>query len=850
MRIFSNRSNSTLLQGFVVVVIAMFMLGCVKVRNIDIQHLGSGWKVYADTLDTLYQVKMPMNIFQLLHEYDRAPHYHAFEAEKELEALSKKTWIAESVFIQEKEILKHNNLILSLKGLNTYAKVELNNKEIYVADNMFVTHEIPVKGLLHDGQNKLRIVFPPQSLYPDSLGRTVGVKLPESRAFMRKAAYQWGWDWAPKIISPEISEVPVLKGWSKVKVNVVSVLQTQVDPEEASLTLVSEIEADQHRSYKMILLHQGRKLIDQNIHLDEGINKSAIDFSIYDPQLWWPAGYGSQPLYTFDIQLLDGNHVIYSTSKKIGLRSIEVSQRHDSIGQSFTFVVNGIPVYARGANYVPQDLFVSNINASTTRNLLQSAAGIGMNMIRVWGGGIYPSDTFYDLCDSLGLLVWQDFMFANTLYPFDTEFLANVKMEAEQHIKRLRDRTSLALWCGNNEVDEGFHNWGWENQLGWSVQEKDSLWQGYQLLFEQLLPDLVDELDPETFYWPSSPSTGWGRPESLLKGDVHYWGVWWGELPFEMYQQKVGRFNSEFGFQAMPSQHTLKHFVAQDQWYKESPGLAYYQKHPRGNELIQNYMKADFPVPERLEDYAYMSQLTQAYGVGMAVEAQRLSNGHSSGTLIWQLNDAWPVISWSMIDYFGRPKALYYHLKRIYRPVLIGVRSSKESLDAQIVNHGRDTINARMRADLTDFEGNVLHAFSVPVHLKPGEQKTIKQIVPVDMFQNIDKAEVWLKILLNESNRNLASYNYFFVAPKSLKLPEAEIYMHLMPRKEYVEIILKADRYIQYLELISNDEDGKWENNYFDLEPGETISIKFYPSGRVPLNELQFEKRYLNTFLN
>ncbi len=850
MKILTNKSNATILQNLVVVLITTLALGCVRQGGVDIQRLDAGWKLYSDTLDTLFRIEMPGNVFQLLYEQDRAAHYHAHEAEKSLAALSEKTWTWETTFTPDVEVLKHNNLILSLEGINTLAKIELNGKEVYVADNMFRTHEIPVKALLHNGLNKLKLIFPPQAVYLDSIARKATVALPDSRAFMRRAAYQSGWDWAPRIISPEIGRAPVLKGWSKVKVNAVSILQTQVDPEEASLTLVSEIEADQQRSYKMILLHRGRKLIDQTIHLYNGMNESAIAFTIEDPKLWWPAGYGSQLLYTFDIQLLDGNHVIYSTSKRIGLRSIGVSQQPDSIGQAFSFVVNGVPIYARGANYVPEDLFVSNINEKTTIKLLQSAAETGMNMIRVWGGGIYPSDTFYDLCDSLGLLVWQDFMFANTLYPFDTEFLANVKMEAEQQIKRLRDRTSLALWCGNNEVDEGFHNWGWADQLGWSASEQDSLWRGYQLLFEQLLPDLVDELDPETFYWPSSPSTGWGRPESLLKGDVHYWGVWWGEEAFEMYQKKVGRFNSEFGFQAMPSHHTLKQLIPQNQWYKGSPALAYYQKHFRGTALIHNYMQADFPVPEKLEDYIYMSQLTQAYGAGMAVEAQRLSNGRSNGTLIWQLNDAWPVISWSMIDYFGRPKALYYHLKRLFRPVLIGVKSSKQSTEVQIVNHGKDTVNARMRADLIDFEGIVLHAFSVPVQLNPGKQKAFAQIMPADIFRRIDKAKVWLKILLNDSNKNLAAYNYFFVAPKSLKLPEAEIFMHLMPRKDYVEIILKADRYVRYLELISNDQDGKWENNYFDLEPEKTVSVRFYPSGKIPLNELQFEKRCLNTFLN
>jgi beta-mannosidase len=833
-----------------VALMLLAMSACYKPGGVEVQNLDQGWTVFSDTLDTLHQVNLPNSVFQLLHDQKMIPHYHDFEAEKSLAPLSEKTWIWETGFIPDKALLEHNNQLILLEGINTYAQVFLNDRLIYVADNMFQSHEVVANKALQEGQNQLKIVFPPQASYIDSLQAKAGASLPDNRAFLRKAAYQSGWDWAPKIISPEISQTVKLLGWSKLKVNSLSILQPHVDVERASLSLSAEIEADQKRTYKIILLHQGRKLVEEKVHLNSGINQLEIPFTISNPDLWWPIGYGNQPMYNFDIQIFDGNHIIYNKEKKIGLRSIKLVQNPDSIGQSFTFEVNGLRIYARGANYVPEDLLTANIKTPATKKILLAAAENGMNMLRVWGGGIYPSDEFYNICDSLGILVWQDFMFANTLYPTDSAFLSNVKKEAEQQIKRLRDKTSLAIWCGNNEIDEGFHNWGWEKQLGWTPGQKDSLWNGYQALFGQMLPDLVHQYDPYTFYWPSSPATGWGRPESLLHGDVHYWGVWWGEEPFEKYQQKVSRFNSEFGFQALPDAHTLRQVTPQNEWFPGSAGLEYYQKHPRGTVLIDRYMQADFPVPEMLEDYIYMSQLTQAYGIGIAIEAQRLSNGHSSGTLIWQLNDAWPGISWSVIDFYGRPKALFYHLKRLYKPVLIGMNPSNKTPEALIANQGLLPINARMYADLLDFKGNVLHALSVPVQLEPGQQQAYSNIIPAEILQKIDRRKVWLKIRLSASGKHLAVHNYFFVSPKMVKLPKSEVYMRLMPRKDFVEIILQSDNYVRYLQLSSNDPDGNWENNYFDLEPAKPATIRFYPSGKIPLNELKFEKRSLNDFVN
>ena len=822
-----------------------FLSSCQKAAKLQVQMLNKNWQISGDSI-TLQSLTIPVEVHLALADAGHIPDPFKAGVEKDLQWVSRQQWVWESEFTVEKEMLDRDFVELVFEGIDTYAHIFLNDKPLFTADNMFRKWRFPVKENLLKSTNKIKIVFPPSPQFIDSLAQAATLKLPDDRAFLRKAAYQSGWDWAPEYRTLGLWKNVKLEAWSQLRVEQLSFLQEETNADLARLDLVLAVDAERVRSYKLQLFSNDRKLIDQSIHIEKGIHELRVPFEVENPELWWPNGMGEQPLTEFIVKLFDGNEIIFEQKKNIGFRSIKLIQKADSIGKSFYFQINGKPMYAKGANYIPEDMFPTRMSRDKTRKLLVDAQNANMNMLRVWGGGIYPEDYFYDLCDSLGLLVWQDFMFANALYSADSAFLQNVKTEVLQQVKRFRGRTSLALWCGNNEIDEGFVNWGWQKQYKWSDKQYDSLWNNYNQLFEKLIPEAITMYDSNTAYWPSSPSGGWGHDESFLSGDVHYWGVWWGEEPFELYQQKIGRFNSEFGFQAMPDMATLNTMVKKDLQWPGSPEIEHFQKHPRGTQLIDDYMQRDFPVPEAIEDYVYVSQLVQLYGLEMAIEGQRLSRPHSMGTLFWQLNDAWPAISWSVIDYYGRPKATYYHLQRLYNNTLVGVESIENKVIGVFLNESQKTLNARANFDLLDFEGNLLLSSSLLLELKPNEVTRLPAGFAADVLKNIDHRKSWLRVRCVVDNEILAEKFHFFVKPKKLLLPGHEISMYLMPESDKIEIVLSSPVFLKNLQLTSNDANGRWETNYFDLPPGKPRRINFYPSGDIEIAKLRFMTKSLN----
>jgi beta-mannosidase len=370
------------------------------------------------------------------------------------------------------------------------------------------------------------------------------------------------------------------------------------------------------------------------------------------------------------------------------------------------------------------------------------------------------------------------------------------------------------------------------------------------MLFENLIPEIINSYDPQTAYWPSSPSGGWGHDESYLSGDVHYWGVWWGEEPFELYQQKIGRFNSEFGFQAMPAIATLNSMVKKDLQWPGSPEIENFQKHPRGTQLIDTYMQRDFPVPNATDEYVYVSQLVQLYGLEMAIEGQRLSRPHSMGTLFWQFNDAWPAISWSVIDYYGRPKATYYHLQRLYNQYLIGVEVVQNKIIGIFLNESQSRLNVRANFDLLDYKGNLLHSSSLPMELEPNEVNRLDAGFAAEVLKNVDQRKVWLRVRSVANDEILAEKYHFFAKPKNLLLPQHEISLYLMPDTDKIEIVLSSTVFLKNLQLTSNDDLGRWETNFFDLPPGKPRRINFYPSGNIEIGKLRFMTNSLNDLIN
>jgi beta-mannosidase len=510
-----------------------------------------------------------------------------------------------------------------------------------------------------------------------------------------------------------------------------------------------ELSMSSHQDESFFLNHE-RTLSFPAKPIKTGTHQISLIVPMRNPQLWWPNEMGEQPLYDFEVVLKKDGKVMDSKKFKTGIRTFEMVDEPDSIGRAFYFKVNGVPMYAKGANYVPEEMIETWINADNTLKLLQMAKDAHFNMLRVWGGGIYPSDDFFNICDSLGILVWEDFMYAGTMYPFDEAFLENARIEAEEQVRRLASHPSLALWCGGNEISEGYYNWGWQKSLNWSEEDDQAIKAGYDQLFETILPEAVTLYDGTRPYWPSSPSKGWGRPESLTEGDVHYWGVWWGELPYEVYREKVGRFNSEYGYQSYPDYQTLLKIAQGEELGKDAEVIAAHQKHARGTRQIDDFIKRYYPnaQPKDFEEYVYLSQLSQAYGMEIAIEAHRTAKPYNMGTLYWQLNDAWPVTSWSSIDYYGNPKVLQERLKTLFAPVLLSL--DWKDYGVFVTSDLLRNINGTLSVAVCDLEDNIVFEQKVKVEMDPNENRKYAVDGLPECLLNADLQKVYVKLELTE----------------------------------------------------------------------------------------------------
>jgi Beta-galactosidase/beta-glucuronidase len=713
---------------------------------------------------------------------------------------------------------------------------------------MFRSWSKEVKSLLKDKDNRLVVSFYPYDSLQTALYDSLSPKFPEKYVVSRKAAYQHGWDWAPKYKNIGIWKPVKLSGWTDAKINYATIVTDSLNDKAAFLKMTAEVKSTVIRSMKLQVFLDGRKLNEAVIDLDDSVSQLSVPFIIDHPNIWWPNEMGEQHLYDFEVKLMDGDEVIDGDTIRAGIRKVELICQPDSIGTGFYFQVNGVPMYAKGANFIPEDNFTSWMKSDNTQNLLLQSKEAHFNMLRIWGGGIYPPDYFYDICDSLGILVWQDFMFAGSTYPYSEAFLQNVEQEAKEQVVRFASHPSLALWCGNNEISEGYYNWGWQNSLNWTHEEDSLMKAGYDQLFEIILKDVVANYDGSVPYWPSSPSKGWGRKESLTEGDVHYWGVWWGEQPFEMYKEKVGRFNSEFGYQAYPDMSTLRKLDPEAELRLGSPLIAAHQKHARGEKLIDDHIRKYFPYPEDFGDYVYMSQLSQAFGVGLAIEAQRFARPQSMGSLYWQLNDSWPVVSWSSIDYYGKKKALQYHLNTLYAPVLIGCY---ESFDNNFVtyisndlNHG---IEGRIKMGIFDMNGNTLFEVSKLCSVDANQIVKYHNVSKTGKMEILDFNAVYVRLNFVQNDSTLAERFCYFVDPKDLNLLplNLEISTKVLDGKVYLE--LNPDVLAKNICLYTDDVDGDFSDNYFDLAPKETKTVVFTPSEPVnDLDAVKFNYRVLN----
>ncbi|MBC35194.1 MAG: beta-mannosidase [Bacteroidetes bacterium] len=816
--------------------------------------LSGGWRIHTLNDTTSYKAKVPgtvhMDLFRSGVIGD--PFYRSNE--DSIQWVADEDWVYELEFEMKAENRK-KNMSLVFEGLDTHAIVYLNDSLILEANNMFRSWEIDVINLLKLNNN-LKVVFKSPHKYNKEKEEELGYKLPEERVFSRKAPYQFGWDWGPEFVTMGIWKEVYLKVWDDYHLEDVYYRTDSIRNDKAYITAALEIWATVEKELDLKILAEGDQYIDQKLSIHTGKNFLHVPIIINEPKLWWTNGLGEPHCYTFYLRLEDDKDFLVDL-KSIGIRTLELVQNVDEHGKSFYFELNGEPLFIKGANYIPQDNFLSRhdifdfenpfIIRNRYTNIIQSAAEANMNMLRVWGGGIYEIDGFYGLCEESGILVWQDFMFACAMYPGDEDFLENVKQEAIQNVKRLRQHPSIALWCGNNEVDEAWHNWGWQKQFNYTQEQQDEIWKSYTDLFHEILPDVVSEYDPQRAYWASSPSIGWGHPESLTQGDSHYWGVWWGAQPFEIYEEKVGRFMSEYGFQGFPAMATLDSVLLEEDKYLASPALKTHQKHPRGFELIQEYMERDFPVPADFEDYAYVSQLLQAHGITMAIEAHRRAMPYCMGTLYWQLNDCWPVISWSGIDYYGNWKALHYHVKKAYDKIILSTEEIDEQLKIYAVSDDLLSHQAKLNIKLMDFEGNLLKEHNKDVKVESNTSRIIHTLNINELLGNHKKRNVFLQMELSIYDSTTVSKNVFFSKPKELKLPADYQLQTRFEKKEYgYDLILQSDKLIKGLFINIPSEKVFISDNYFDILPNMPIRISLVSYCDIQNIEEKVEFKSLN----
>lgn len=737
--------------------------------------------------------------------------------EKQLQWIENEKWIYKTDFLVTKEELQHSTIDLIFEGLDTYALAYLNGEKVLSADNMFRTWDSNVKKRLKIGTNTIEIHFESASKRGKEEAQKLTYRLPENeRVFVRKAQYHFGWDWGPRFVTAGIWRKVHLKFWKNATIKNVHYQQKELNAEIAKMDFVLAITVEKSGKYQIKVDNKAFPF-----QLKKGLNSLKIPYEIPNPILWWSNGLGNPHQYTFQFSLEQNENKIDEKELKIGLRTIELVQENDEKGKSFYFKLNGKPVFMKGANIIPPDSFVPRIADSTYHYLVKDAKNAHMNMLRVWGGGVYADDSFYNACDANGILVWQDFMFACAMYPGDNRFLENVKQEVIDNVIRLRNHPSIALWCGNNENDEGWHNWGWQKQFNYSKSDSTEIWNNYKKVFHELIPEVLDSLlsNNESRYWSSSPSLGWGRKASLTQGDVHYWGVWWGKEPFEIYNQKVGRFVSEFGFQGMPSVKTLQIVLPKEEMNFNSEAFKNHQKHPAGYETIREYMERDYNVPEKLDDFVYVSQLLQARGMKIAIEAHRRAMPYCMGTLFWQFNDCWPVTSWSAIDYYGDKKAFYYQTQKSYEPLLVHVYQNDDEIDVYTINDHLTDLTGKLEIKIIDFNGNILWSTSALAKSKSNSSE-IQFKIANTIFKRFDKKEIVLQVAYIAENQTKEAI-HFFVKPKELALKKPTI-QAIQIDKNTIELISDTLAVGIYLQ----DDEVVFDTNYFDLLPNQKKVVK------------------------
>ena len=770
-------------------------------------------------------------------------------------------WEYRTTFDVDAVTLAHDHVDLVFEGLDTYADVYMNEQPVLHSDNMFRRWRVPAKTLLRVGPNTLRVVFhsPIESMIPKV--KALPYILPSVTSHMtgneeniatapytRKAPYQYGWDWGPRYVTEGIWKPIRLETWDALRIENFHIQQQTVAKDSAALSAELEIEASRSAAASVEINYaelSGTPFtpIRQSVQLEPGMNRISVAVHIANPKLWYPLGVGAQDRYSFSAVVRMGRSVVADAALKTGLRSIELRRKVTGDDTSFAFVVNGIPIFAKGADVIPFDSFPNRVTPEIHRKILEAARDAHMNMVREWGGGYYESDDFYDICDELGIMVWQEFIFGGDMVPGGRDFQDNVKQEAIEQVERLRDHPSIVLWCGNNEIETGWVHWDDRKLFKESVSpaDREKVWQDYVVLFHGILAGVVARYANPVPYWASSPSANFeAPPDSQNNGDMHYWNVWHQLAPIEMYTQQFPRFMSEYGFQSFPEMRTIRSFAKPGDMDIHSAVMQDHQKNHGGNERILSYMLRWYPEPKDFPSFVYLSQVLQAEAIKVGAEHLRRQRPNTMGSLYWQLNDCWPVASWASIDYYGRWKALQYYARRFYDEVIVSPFAHDGKVDVYVVSDKLQPLSGQVRTRLLDFSGKVISDKTQDVQVPAQSSAVYFTLDEKDLLANADPKKSFLVFDLAIGGAEVSRNLIFFDTMHNLDLPTAvHIDTSLDNSSGGYAVTLRSPVLARSVYISFDDLDVETSDNYFDLLPGEAVTVKLKAPSSVSLDQLK-----------